>query len=474
MRIPPNLERKFAFDMVVPPPDTPAAIMSLVRVLIAAKTENTAKTSVNTELLRITATFSNKKQIQQARLRRVAAIRHYLSRTLLSDKKYEKSLFSLRFHPDSYLPSARNEVDEFARLFALARTPQESERFAKSELNHLYKTVMGKARGGRRDIGKARAASEDEARKLSVVKTLLSLRRAALRSLLGEEIAFPSSRSPYTKGYLALTLEPSEYQQLRHHTEEVVDLRRENQVHVRETSAYLQHAMGLTRSQDAMRIIAGLLALTGRRPIEVASTGTISELSGEGGDYCVVFEGQAKTKGRDGTMHDMPFPIPVLCAPHVVLEAWRRLRSSARGQQIAEMEPREFNTRLGTTLGYIVGSEFSRYLLGKGKAQPKDLRGIYAEICNQIYNGDGLLGRRIMDNGLYYSRILGHGAHSGQISDAYKAFVLDELPAEPDPRPLPVLPKRRTKPLPMKGLSKLGLPRTRRKKERPRSVTGSA
>jgi hypothetical protein len=372
----------------------------------------------------------------------------------------------LRFHADSYLPSARNEIDEFARLFALSKTAAESERFAKAELNQLYKTVMGKARGTRREIAKPRDADGDETRKLAIVKKFLSLRRTALRDLLGDEIALPSSRSPYTKGYLALALEPSEYQQLRHHTETVVDLRRQNQVHVRETGDYLRRAIALTHSEDAMRIIAGLLALSGRRPVEVASLGTITELTGEGGDYCVVFEGQAKTKGRDGTMHDAPFPIPVLCAPYVVLEAWERLRRSSRGQEIAAMEPRTFNTRLGSTLGLIVGNEFSRYLIGQEKAQPKDLRGVYAEICNQIYNGDGLIGRRIMDNGLYYSRILGHGSHSGPISDSYKAFVLDDLPATPDPRPLPSLDKRRPKPPRMIGLSTLGLPAEHEKKKR--------
>jgi hypothetical protein len=463
MRTPPDLERKFALNLVVPPPDSAGAIMDLVRALTAAKTSKEAALATNTELLSITSTFPNKKLLQQARLRRITVIRHYLARDLLSNKKYEKSLFSLRFHADSYLPSARNEIDEFAQLFALAKTAAESERFAKSELNHLYRTVMGKARGTRRDIAKARVEDADETRKLSIVKTFLSLRRVALRSLLGEEIALPSSRSPYTKGYLALTLEPSEYQQLRYHTETVVDLRRQNQVHVRETGDYLRRAITLTRSADAMRVISGLLALSGRRPVEVASLGTITELAGEGKDYCVVFKGQAKTRRRDRTMNDEPFPIPVLCAPYVVVEAWKRLRRSSRGQEIAAMEPRTFNSRLGTTLAYIVGNEFSRYLLGREKAQPKDLRGIYAEICNQIYNGDGLIGRRIMDNGLYYSRILGHGPHSGPISDSYKAFVLDDLPATPDPRPLPTL-RKQPKPPPMKGLSTLGLPSTRTKK----------
>ncbi|MDI1263957.1 MAG: protelomerase family protein [bacterium] len=440
--------------------------MNLVRALTAAKTEKAAKIAADTEIQRISSIFLSKKALQQARLRRLTVLRHYLSRDLVCNKKYEKSLLYLRFHPGSYFPSARNEIEEFAHLFALSKTAEESERLAKSELNHIYRTVMGKPRGTRREIEKARVASGDEARKLSTVKTLLSFRRAALRSLLGEEIALASRGTPYTRGYLALTLEKSEYQQLRHHTEDIVDLRRENQTHVRRTNTYLLHAIELTRSEDSMRIISGLLALTGRRPIEVASTGIISALNGDGGDYCVIFEGQAKTKGRDGTMHDVPFAIPVLCAPHVVLEAWRRLRSSNRGRQIAEMPPRMFNTRLGTTLGYIVGSEFSSHLLGKTKAQPKDLRGVYAEICNQIYNGDGLVGRRIMDNGLYYSRILGHGAHSGQVSDAYKAFVLDDLPATPDPRPLPTLTKRRPKPPPMHGLSKLGLPHARTKQAR--------
>lgn len=455
----PPLERKFALDLVVPPPDSPAPILNLVRALTRAKTEKTAITATNTELLRISTIFPSKKALQQARLRRITVLRHYLSRELVRAKRYKKSLLALRFHVDSYLPSARNEIDEFVQLFALSKTPDESEQLARSELNHLYRLVMGRSRGTRRDTNKARIASTDDARNLAYVKNLLTLRRTALRAFLGDEIALVESGSPHTKGYLALALDRSEYQQLRHHNETMVDLRRENQTHVRETNTYLLHAIELLRSTDSMRIIAGLLALTGRRPIEVASTGTISEIDDEGGDYCVVFKGQAKTKGRDRTMHGVAFPIPVLCAPYVVLEAWRRLRNSSRGREIADMSPRMFHARLGTTIGYIVGVEFSRYLLGKAKAQPKDLRGVYAEICNQIYNGDGLVGRRIMDNGLYYSRILGHGVHSGQVSDAYKAFVLDDLPAEPEPRPLPAIGTRPTKPRTLRRLSTLGLTR---------------
>lgn len=465
MRIPPNIERKFALDLVVPPPDSSGPILDLVSALRNAKTARAAQLFTDTEIQRISSVFQNKKQLQQARLRRLIAVRHYLARELLSQKKYEKSLISLRFHADSYFPSAKNEIDEFAKLFAIAKTSAESERLAKSELNHLYKAVMGKARGTRHERGKKDIVGTDEARQLAYVKNLLTLRRTALRALLGNEIALPGSDSPYTKGYLALTLEPSEYQQLRHHNEKTVDLRRENQTHVRNTIAYLKRAIDLISSSDPMRIIAGLLALTGRRPVEVASTGKVSALSGDGGDYCVVFEGQAKTKGRVGTLHATSFPIPVLCAPRLVLEAWERLRKSSRGLEIAAMTPAVFHTRLASTLTYIVGSEFSGYLLGREKAQPKDLRGIYAEICNQIYNGDGLIGRRVMDNSLYYSRILGHGAHSGQVSDAYKAFVLDDLPAMPDPRPLPTLEKR-PKPPPMKGLSTLGLPPKREKRRR--------
>jgi hypothetical protein len=462
----PPLERKFATDLVVPLPDSPAAIMRFVRDLTAAKTVNSAKLLTNTELQRISSVFQAKKTLQHARLRRIHVLRAYLSARLIENKIYAAALTILRFDPNSYLPSAQNEIEEFAHIFKLSRTDKYSLSVSRSELNHLYKIIMGQARSRRAAKPQDPLAAAAHARKLATVKTLLTLRRTALRKLLGEEIAFASSGSPYTKGYLALTLDRAEYQQLRHHTEDVVDMRRENQTHVRNTLSYLQHAIELTRSPDAMRVIAGLIALTGRRPVEVASVGTLSKLAGAGGEYCVVFEGQAKTKGRAGTMHDLPFAIPVLCAPHVALEAWQRLRGSERGRQIAEMEPRVFNARLGTTLGYIVGVEFSAYLLGgKAKAQPKDLRGIYAEICNQIYNGDGLVGRRIMDNGLYYSRILGHGAHSGQVSDSYKAFVLDDLPATPDPRPLPALDKRVPKPPSLQGLSALGLPRVARKKK---------
>ncbi|MDA0704226.1 MAG: protelomerase family protein [Proteobacteria bacterium] len=461
----PPFERKFITDFAVPPPDSPAAIMAFIRLLLSSKSGRKIKTVVSVELGNIVGNYTNKRARQAARLRRLHVLGIYLRQDLVEGKIYGASLKLLRFHPDTYLPSAQNEINEFAALLSLAKTASAARKIAVQELNHLYTLIMGTGRSRKPEVPKDPLERAQYLRRLATVKTLLSLRRSALRSLLGEEIALPTSPSPYVKGYLALSLDRSEYQQLRHHTEEVVDARRENQTHVRDTLDYLQHAIALTRSEDAMRVIAGLMALTGRRPIEVASTGSLSKLVGAGGDYCVVFEGQAKTKGRTGTMHDIPFAIPVLCAPFIALDAWQHLRNSARGRQIATMAPRIFNKRLGTTLGYIVGVEFSRYLRGgRSRAQPKDLRGIYAEICNQIYNGDGLIGRRIMDNGLYYSRILGHGAHSGQISDAYKAFVLDDLPATPDPRPLPNLTKRPRPPSSLHGLSTLGLPRKSRKR----------
>jgi hypothetical protein len=463
----PPLERKFATDLDVPPPDSPAAIMAFVRPFMKSKRSSEATLLVSTELRRIGEIFISKKSLQAARLRRLRILGIYLGKDLVEKRIYNSALKILRFHPESYLPSAQNEISEFSILYSLTQSESTANRLALEELNHLYKLIMGRPRTRKGENPPNPPERAEYARKLATVKTLLSLRRSALRTLLGEEITLPTSSNPYVKGYLALSLDRAEYQQLRHHTEEVVDVRRENQTHVRDTLAYLQHAIALTRSEDAMRVIAGLIALTGRRPIEVASTGSISKLASTGGDYCVVFEGQAKTKERTGTMHDTPFAIPVLCAPYVALDAWQRLRSSSRGREIAMMPPRTFNKRLGTTLGYIVGVEFSRYLHGsKSKAQPKDLRGIYAEICNQIYNGDSLIGRRIMDNGLYYSRILGHGAHSGQVSDAYKAFVLDDLPATPDPRPLPDLSKRPPRSPSLHGLSSLGLPRKSPKRSR--------
>lgn len=467
MTVPPaKLERKFVADLAVPSPDSAGEIMNFVRELTTAKTEKEAKLLSNTEILKIHGLFQSKKMRQRARLLRLRILRTYLSERLIENRIYAAALPNLRFDPGSYFPGAREEIGEFANILSLSSKSEYSQSVAKSELDHIYTLIMGKPRSKGLREPQNPVEREVYARKLATVKTLISLRRTALRTLLGEDIAFPTNRSPHTKAYLALTLDRAEYQQLRHHTEEVVDLRRENQTHVRETLAYIRHAIGLTRSQDAMRIIAGLMALTGRRPVEAAITGRVSALGREGGDYCVVFEGQAKTKKRAGTMHDLPFPIPVLCAPPVVLEAWSRLRRSERGRQIAAMEPRVFNTRLGTTLGYIVGVEFSHHLRGgREKAQPKDLRGIYAEVCNQIYNGDGLIGRRIMDNGLYYSRILGHGAHSGQVSDAYKAFVLDDLPATPDPRPLPALAKRPSKSKTLHGLSTLRMARHARKEK---------
>jgi hypothetical protein len=431
---------------------------------------------VNTELSSIYSSAGSKKLVSGARLRRLTGLALWMGSELVENPVYRSGLRLLRFHPETYLPSAQADLGAFVLLFSQSKTAPVARGLAMEELNQVYRSVTGRVRTkdekGPRDPLERVAYS----RRLAIVKTLLSMRRTALRSVLGEDIALPDNPSHYAKGYLVLALERAEYIRLRHHNEDVMNMRRENQMHVHDTLRYLRHAIELTRSDDAIRIMAALIVLTGRRPVEVASTGSISKLDGEGSDYCVVFRGQAKTKARPGTMHGVPFPIPVLCAPYIVLDAWKHLRNSSRGREIALMPPVEFNRRLGATLGYVVGVEFSDHLRGgRPKAQPKDLRGIYAEICNQIYNGDSIIGRRIMDNGLYYSKILGHGVYSGQVSDYYKAFILDDLPAEPDPRPLPILKKRvvaaakrkRPRPPGLHGLSKLGIsPKTPKKPAR--------
>jgi hypothetical protein len=464
----------------LPPPDSSVAIEGFVRAFAALKKPREVEYLVNTEMASLFSLNSSKRFMNGARLRRLTGLALWMGTELVENPVYRSGIRALRFHQDSYLPSAQADIAAFVLLFSQSKTATTARNIAEEELNQVYRSVMGQPRTSRRNEGRDPLERAAYSRKLATVKTLLTMRRAALRSVLGDDIALPGNPSHFAKGYRALALERAEYNRLRRHNEDVMNVRRENQIHVHDTLGYLEHAIELTRSDDAIRVMAGLIALTGRRPVEVASTGSISSLEGAGGDYCVVFRGQAKTKGRADTMHNTPFPIPVLCAPYIALDAWKHLRNSSRGREIAMMAPVEFNRRLGWTLGYVVGVEFSGHLRGRPKAQPKDLRGIYAEICNQIYNGDGMIGRRIMDNSLYYSKILGHGAYSGQVSDYYKTFILDDLPAQPDPRPLPVLKKpaaavikrKRRRPPGLHGLSKLGVsPKIPKKRtRRPRKV----
>jgi hypothetical protein len=226
---------------------------------------------VNTEIASLYSLNSSKKFMHGARLRRLKALSVLLGSTLIEKSIYRKALNILRFHPESYLPSAPSEINGFALLFSLSRTEDSAIALAKEELDQVYRAVTGRTRARQKAVPRDPLERSAHLRRLGTVKTFLSLRRAALRSLLGEEIALPDNPSPHAKGYLILALDRGEYQQLRRHNEETVDRRRENQAHVHDTLAYLQHAIELTRSDDAMRVLAGLLALTGRRPIESKS-----------------------------------------------------------------------------------------------------------------------------------------------------------------------------------------------------------
>lgn len=118
-------------------------------------------------------------------------------------------------------------------------------------------------------------------------------------------------------------------------------------------------------------ILAGLLLLTGRRPIELLCLGHFEAAEADH----LLFSGQAKTRDA-ACARNSPYTIPVLAPPGQVLTAIDRLRQHAPSLQVAVRRDKlaeSVHNLYKNDLGHAIRSHFSPW-----KAQ--DLRPIYGLI----------------------------------------------------------------------------------------------
>ena len=188
----------------------------------------------------------------------------------------------------------------------------------------------------------------------------------------------------------------------------------------------------LLRSSDPLSLIAGLLCVTGRRPYEVVCTGHLSSAPVPGGAsgararWSVLFDGQAKTKGRPGTRQDA-YEIPVLAEARVVLAAFEALRASAEGQAWAGLDNREFS-RLTTGAGLderiqlaeAVSDAFGDLWPAQDTLTPRKLRPLYAEIAHKHF------GPASVSKNSFFSAILGHTMKDLETSLSYMDYHLGD------------------------------------------------
>jgi len=210
---------------------------------------------------------------------------------------------------------------------------------------------------------------------------------------------------------------------------------------------------------DLVRYGLALHLLTGRRPYEVFCQGSVlpvplvaEETAGaharvRGFDsWRVLFSGQAKTRGKDGTRFDQTFPIPTLTNAKDVIFAWTVIRLSTCGQVWKEMTNEEFWNDLcrvpaqSAIMPGIREELFSSHwpvaVLGDStnaveakRLVPNNIRALYAEIADNFFRPQS------QSKAAFFAEILGHTEKDMETAKAYMKYYLpDQKNAGPGKR----------------------------------------
>ena len=201
----------------------------------------------------------------------------------------------------------------------------------------------------------------------------------------------------------------------------------------------------------AVEIGVALGILTGRRPFEIFCQGVFSPLPimadpttntehtrGRGYEtWRVLFSGQAKTRGNEGTQFDQSFPIPVLTKARDVIFAWMVLRYSESGQIWREMTSDEFKADLlrapnpKCILPAVrdeilekpwpkVSLEDTPNVIEAKKIKAHNVRALYAEIADQFFRP------KSKTKAAFFAEALGHTEKDIETASSYMKYYLPD------------------------------------------------
>ena len=116
---------------------------------------------------------------------------------------------------------------------------------------------------------------------------------------------------------------------------------------------FVSRATALLESDKYYELFAGLLAVTGRRPIEIAKLGNFEIIDHDH----LFFTGQAKTKNRNSAIEG--YKIPTLCNSTLIIQAFNRLRTL---KDFTDKSERDINAIISNSLGKAVKKHFLGFI----------------------------------------------------------------------------------------------------------------
>jgi integrase len=161
-------------------------------------------------------------------------------------------------------------------------------------------------------------------------------------------------------------------------------------------------ANNLLLSDDWDELAIGILATTGRRPIEVLNIGTFTATD----TNTCLFTGQAKT--IDSKKKIEGYSIYTLAPASLVENAFKKLRNI---KKLNHLNNRQIESRTSGKLGVTVRDHLDTALEIEGLITPKSLRGIWVNIAHHLFKP------RSIDT-VFATAQLGHATSSGAKSSA--------------------------------------------------------
>ena len=224
-------------------------------------------------------------------------------------------------------------------------------------------------------------------------------------------------------------------------TKTVVLDRLENRREVN-VSQYLETTLKLLQSDDPHELAVGLIAASGRRPVEILARGSFTlaiklpPYLKPG--YFVNFRGQAKKRDYDIPADERAeYRIGVLISASFFIQSFQRFRAMPETKEILDLvkvetkkctDPEVINdmveSRRGNSLRRVVSQEFSSFLparFGESEVNNKSLRAVYVRLIT-----DRDCPRNIADL-LWASRSVGHFIDEKQPDDSQLRHLLTTL-----------------------------------------------
>ena len=204
-------------------------------------------------------------------------------------------------------------------------------------------------------------------------------------------------------------------------------------------SAYLETASQLLLSNNPHELAVGLIAVTGRRPIEILARGKFTVESEVvnylNPDYQIHFSGQAKKRDHDLEEGERPaFRISTLVPAKFVLDAFNRFRRMPESKDLQKVVKvhgddyrkanDEIHSKRNKSLNRVVKEYFNEVLPARhGEADDacKTLRAAYLTLATERDRP------KQINPLLFASRLAGHFIDTDQVSDNDLSHLLTTL-----------------------------------------------